>query len=520
MGLGIYARHTLTASGTLLQTTYDKPLMSTNFTRDAQINFLRYKMYLIENTYNAEDAEDYYDGVVDSLDVVEERLVAKASKQSLVAVRTNFEAWNGKIAAGQNPHDLDEFSDKIEEELDLMIEAEFTAGYDFVIAARETIHRSNQILLGIVGITALFMIGGGIYLFLSIYRPIRTCMQLSNNIASGHFDNVIPNTSTLEFQQLLSSFNTMQSDLIHHIEDKQRKIIEQQNAQQHQTQRELLNRLAQDLRTHVQHVISELMSSGQQLSGVAREMAEATMESTDEVTKAADASEYSTSLSHSVAAAAEEMASSAQEISRQVSSTSRVVNDAVHAANNVSVISEELQQSVDGIRNVTGFIQTIAEQINLLALNATIESARAGEAGKGFAVVASEVKNLAMQTSKATEDIAGQIQRIGEVSEEVLKFLNGITKTIGQINEYSGSVASAIEEQSAATAEIANNMSLSVNSSNEVKIALKDIEGNATRIQGAASRIQEVSSSLNNNTLTLTEAIERFITEMTADRIV
>ena len=107
------------------------------------------------------------------------------------------------------------------------------------------------------------------------------------------------------------------------------------------------------------------------------------------------------------------------------------------------------------IGDVVGLINDVASQTNLLALNATIEAARAGEAGKGFAVVASEVKNLATQTAKATEEISTQIAEIQAETNQSVDGIQGIGATIGRISEITTAIASAIEEQSAATAEIA-----------------------------------------------------------------
>ena len=110
------------------------------------------------------------------------------------------------------------------------------------------------------------------------------------------------------------------------------------------------------------------------------------------------------------------------------------------------------------IGDIVKLINNIASQTNLLALNATIEAARAGDSGRGFAVVAAEVKTLADQTSKATDEIAGQIAAIQGATQKSVVSIEAIGRTIGQISEIATTIASAIEQQGAATQEIARNV--------------------------------------------------------------
>src|SRR6185503_11951280 len=117
-----------------------------------------------------------------------------------------------------------------------------------------------------------------------------------------------------------------------------------------------------------------------------------------------------------------------------------------------------LSSAAETIGDVVKLINAIAGQTNLLALNATIEAARAGEAGRGFAVVAAEVKNLADQTGKATGEISSQVAAIQASSVDAVKAIQSINVTIAEINEIASSIASAVEEQSAATQEIARNV--------------------------------------------------------------
>ena len=140
-------------------------------------------------------------------------------------------------------------------------------------------------------------------------------------------------------------------------------------------------------------------------------------------------------------------------------------------------------------------ITSIAEQTNLLALNATIEAARAGEAGKGFAVVANEVKELANQTAKATDEISSKIQAIQTDTEGAVDAIGEISMVINQINDISNTIASAVEEQTATTAEISRNV-------NEAATGSEEISRN---ISGVAQAAQDTSAGIDRNQVAANE---------------
>ena len=176
------------------------------------------------------------------------------------------------------------------------------------------------------------------------------------------------------------------------------------------------------------------------------------------------ASQVSRSI-QSVATGAEEMSSSITEISKNANQAAQATSDAVKAAESTNATVVKLGESSAEIGEVIKVINTIAAQTNLLALNATIEAARAGEAGKGFAVVANEVKELAKETAKATEDISRRIQAIQTDTGEVVDAISNIGTVINQINDICNTIASAVEEQSATTAEMGRNIHSAANGS-------------------------------------------------------
>ncbi len=159
-----------------------------------------------------------------------------------------------------------------------------------------------------------------------------------------------------------------------------------------------------------------------------------------------------------VAAGTEEMSASIQEISGNTAQAASVANDATQIAQAANATVAQLGQSSTEIGDVIRAITSIAEQTNLLALNATIEAARAGEAGKGFAVVANEVKDLAQETSTATEDISRRVEQIQTDSASAVSAIGQIAEVIAQINGYQSTIAAAVEEQTATTGEMARNV--------------------------------------------------------------
>jgi hemerythrin-like metal-binding protein len=261
-------------------------------------------------------------------------------------------------------------------------------------------------------------------------------------------------------------------------------------------------------------VMERLSKADAILKETAESVAGGADETTSQATTVAAASEEASTNVQTVAAAAEELSNSITEISSQVSRSTDITAKAVGLANDTTGKIAILEKSVSGISEVVDLITAIAEQTNLLALNATIEAARAGDAGKGFAVVASEVKNLASQTARATEDITSQIGQIQGSTRDSATAMRGIAEVINQVDEIAASISAAVEEQGAATQEIARNVEQAANGTAEVSQSISMVQHSASKASEDGASIRAASGDLSQQTAIIKEQVGGFLTRV------
>ncbi|MCP3910027.1 MAG: methyl-accepting chemotaxis protein [Actinomycetia bacterium] len=258
--------------------------------------------------------------------------------------------------------------------------------------------------------------------------------------------------------------------------------------------------MVDDLKTGSEH----LSSSAQELSRVSTSLSSSAVDVSTQASEAAATSQEVTSEVGSVAAAIVEMDASFSDVASHTASASEMADRAVQAAGRNSTVISKLSESGDRIGKVVAVISSIAEQTNLLALNATIEAARAGAAGKGFTVVADEVKQLANQTATATEEISENIRGIQEDMAEAVEANEQICEMVGSMNDISIVIATALEEQSATSAEIGRRVQSASSGTNQISATIENVSATATTNQrtttdldSAATKMSDLAASLN-----------------------
>lgn len=215
-----------------------------------------------------------------------------------------------------------------------------------------------------------------------------------------------------------------------------------------------------------------------------------------------------------VASAAEQLSASINNIRDQVDRSSAISQNAVSQAEHTNALVEGLAASAAKIGEVLGLISDIAAQTNLLALNATIEAARAGDAGKGFAVVASEVKNLATQTSRATDEIGAQISGIQDATRESVQAIQDISHVISDMSEISAAIATAIEQQGLATAEIAARVLDASDATSTASGKSDNIHSAAEQNRARATELAEAARELSSGSNALRTSVDKFLEDV------
>jgi len=296
----------------------------------------------------------------------------------------------------------------------------------------------------------------------------------------------------------------------------ERRQAEQQQATfLHQEERRaVIENAIAAFRERVENLLGTVTDSAGEMRATAAGLFGASGQTSQRAESAVKTSNSASSNVETAAIAADELSSSIAEIGRRLNQTTEVVRVAVQEA---QVTNQDIGALAEGARkigDVTKLIRNIAGQTNLLALNATIEAARAGEAGRGFAVVASEVKSLAVQTAKATEDISSQILEVQTSTDKAVEAIGRIAHRMQEIDQYTSAVAISVEQQSAATSEISQNVTSAADGAKVIVNVLEEVAGATTESQQSAQTVLAASEVVEQVAAKLRGEVEGFLTKV------
>lgn len=382
-------------------------------------------------------------------------------------------------------------------------------------AQKEAFALSYQtVIIGAVASLTLSIILGFI-LTRGIARPILQTRDAMKKLADGDTSLEVPGLGRKdEVGAMAQAVEVFKANMI--AAERLRGEQEQLKARAEAEKRAEMSMLANDFEASVKGVVQTVSSASMQLQTTAASMSSTAEETSRQAQAVSAASEEATANMQTVASSAEELTSSVNEIGRQVVQATKIAGQAVIEAEGANETVQSLSEAALKIGTVVKLISDIASQTNLLALNATIEAARAGEAGKGFAVVASEVKNLASQTAKATDEIAAQVTAMQGATSESVHAIGRISETIREINGIAATIASAVEEQGAATQEIARNVQQAAIGTSEVSTSISGVTKAAADTGFASSQVLDSAGVLSNDAEALRAEVDSFIAKVRA----
>ncbi|MDA8232406.1 MAG: methyl-accepting chemotaxis protein [Magnetospirillum sp.] len=386
-------------------------------------------------------------------------------------------------------------------------------------AADAALDQADHRLAVFNGLTAAALLATGLLTTLIIRGIVGPTIRLTaamRDLAGGQAGIVIPSLersdeigemarALLVFQQQALSVERLTAE-----QEEQRRASEE-------ARRQALLTMADTIETQTSGVVSRVGEESRRVGSTAARMAQSAACVEENAQRVAAAAEQSLANAQAVAGASEQLSASIREIAAQVERSKAMVGEAVDAAGNASATVASLAQAMAAIDDVVQVIAQIASQTNLLALNATIEAARAGDAGKGFAVVAHEVKNLANQTARQTEDITARITTLKEMAQRVTSAIADVVEDIHGVEEIATSVAAAVEEQDAATGEIARNVQQSAQAAQEVTERIVAVASEASSTGKQAAMVETLLEAMAEQVAELGQVLTRVVRTATPE---
>lgn len=422
-------------------------------------------------------------------------------------------AFGGDISSISGPAWFDMATKRI----DALKEFEDYAADELVMHAQKlTADAQWQFMLAltIAGLVTVLGIGAAYTIIRSVSVPVTALLTDARKLADG--DTSVTFSGAIGVDEVGQVAHAVMSFRDTVAEQKRLQSLSEKEHEQERNRQMHVDQLISVFNDQVSGVLDRVDDNTSKMQHTAGSLTHIATTTSDRASSAAGSSEQASHNVQTVASAAEELSASIEEIGRQISQTKQTIDDATTVATTTNDHVADLDQAAQKIGEVVNLIRDIAEQTNLLALNATIEAARAGEMGKGFAVVASEVKELATQTSKATEEISSQISGIQGSTKEAVTAIEQIASTMQQVNEYTSSIATAIAQQNAATSSISQNIQQAAQGTQEVADSMSVVTSSVRETNSSANEVLEASTSVSKQATELRQTISTFLKDVVA----
>ena len=418
-------------------------------------------------------------------------------------------AFNDNFAANQDfPAFLDAFH-TLEEKMEAIGDTIQADAQATQADAAQTISGMQIVMIAVLMVAAALLLAIQILTARSVVRPLSGMTQVMEKLAAGDTAVEIPAAGRRdEVGAMASAVQVFKDNAIVAM----KLAAEQaQDAAKRENRAAEIDRLCRDFEANVSTVLKSVVGAVESMKSAAQSMSQMAGQTASEATNVSTASGSAAESVNAVAAATEELSGSVNEISRQMARSTEITAHASEQATRTNDQIRGLADAAQKVGDVVQLITDIANQTNLLALNATIEAARAGDAGKGFAVVASEVKNLATQTARATDEISQQINAIQTETSQAVSAIQSIGGTIGEIDQITTAVATAVQEQGTATEEIARSVERAANGTRKMTASIDTVASAAAQTGSAATQILAASEDLGHQSDALRGEVEQFL---------